>query len=213
MTPVPPVDKQAKSAEQLIPPSLRHRAPLQLHFSLKSGEPPPISCKRIHISEGETLVVQVMPPTDNAKVSISIEKPLHELLPVHGIVGKPYTTFYAEYTGYVDYKSFFTIPKVGRLHIAIADGIPNPPRIVVPVMVWPSFRTQLLGSSLALFGYSLFWLERKLASSSSWSDLFTSIFYEGEFVVEVFFVGLLFVIPIRLIGWAFGFMANNFIEE
>ena len=182
------------------PPSLLRRAPARVDITLRNGQCPQLSRRGVHLRAGRTLVVQVVPQHAAAKVEITAESPLHAAMPPQRIEGGPVPTHHAEYVGRSPLR-VFPLPVRGRVYISIADGRPKPPRITVPVIVWPSVGTLALwwlGIYIAIVAAR--WKDT-VAHSSSVRDVVPQVWNDVPFLVELLLFGGFVLIPLRVLGY------------
>ena len=93
------------------------------------------------------------------------------------------------------------LPITGRLHITVLDGQPNPHRMSIPVTVWPSVSTLLLWWLIAYLSILGTRWQSTLASSDSAFAIFPKLRADLPYLVELLLLGVLVIIPLRIIGW------------
>lgn len=182
------------------PPSLRRRAPARLNITLRSGLCPRVVSRRLHVRAGEAMTVRVVPPAEGVSVEIVHEPPLDVRMSATRSETGGEPTVQAEYIGRSPGR-MLPLPSTGRLRINLKDGWPEPRRVTVPVTVWPSVRT-LVGwwAVVALAVVGVRWKEVLARSSSVW-DIVPHVRTDATFLVELLALGVLVVLPLRLIGW------------
>jgi hypothetical protein len=181
------------------PPSLRRRAPARLDITLRSGRCPRMNRRRVHLRAGRTLFVQVVPQNPAAKVEITSEDPLIVVVPASRVDGGPAPTYHAEYTGRSRLR-VLPLPVSGRLHVSLADGHPNPFRVTIPVTVWPSAWTLLLWWVVAYFTIVGTRWQGAVAHSRSVWEVFPLLWGDLPFLIELMLLGVLVIVPLRLLG-------------
>jgi hypothetical protein len=85
-------------------------------------------------------------------------------------------------------------------YVSVADGLPNPPRITIPVTVWPSVGTLALwwlGVYIAIVAAR--WRDT-VAQSQSVRDVIPQVWNDMPFLLELLAFGALVLVPLRLIG-------------
>lgn len=185
---------------QLDPPSLRRRGPARLDVSVRSGEVPRIGRKRVHVWDGQTLIVQVVPQQPNTKVAIRADPPIIERFQQSS--GGPMPTFHAEFAGHFRFWRF-PFPSRSRIHVFIADGLPDPPCLRIPVMVWPSVATLCQWWLLAFAGIVGLRCRDAITGSRSIATVMTSVIEDLPFLGGVLISGFGFLVLVRLFGWVF----------
>jgi hypothetical protein len=106
--------------------------------------------RRVHLRAGRALVVKVVPQNPATHVRITAEKPLGIVAPVSRVEDGAVPTYHAEYTGRSRLR-VLPLPTTRKLHVSLADGLPNPIRVTIPVTIWPSVWTLVLWWLLAYF--------------------------------------------------------------
>lgn len=199
MTPAPAADAPRPTPAE--PPSLRRRAPVRLDVTLRTGQCPAMSRRRVHLRAGRTLVVRVVPPHAGAKVEIVAEAPVGVVMPVSRVEDGAVPSYHGEYTGRSALR-LAPLPVTGRLHISLSDGQAHPVRVTIPVTVWPSFGTLLvwwLLATAAILGAR--WQEVIARGNSPLTDAVSRVRGDFVFALELLLLGALVLVPLRVVGW------------
>jgi len=149
-------------------------------------------------------VVQVVSPGPAAKVEITTEAPLQTIVPNSQVGGGSVPTYHAEFTG-TSPLQIIPIPTTGKLHVSIIDGLPDPCRITIPVVVWPSHRTFVLWWLLAFLSIVGVRWQKTVAESETVTDMLRAMRKDLPHVLGLLALGFLIVIPIRMVGWLVSF--------
>lgn len=143
--------------------------------------------------------MRVVPPS-GAKVEIVAESPISAVMPADRIEGNSGPSYHGEYTGRSPLR-LIPLPTTGRLHISVHDGHPNPFRMTVPITVWPSVSTLVLWWVVAILGVLGTRWQSALATSDSPFTILTKVRDDASYLLELLVLGVLVVIPLRIIGW------------
>jgi hypothetical protein len=182
------------------PPCLRRRAPARIDLTLKSGRCVTIARRKVHLSAGQTVVLQVVPQTPAAKVEIAAEHPLQVIVPASRVEGNRVPMYHAEFSGRSPLR-IIPIPRTGNLHVTVIDGLPAPCRITIPVTVSPAYSTLVLWWVLAFLSIVGVRWQRTVANSNSFTDIRSAMWGDLPYLLALLIIGFLVLIPIRLIGW------------
>ena len=74
-------------------------------------------------------------------------------------------------------------------------------RVTVPVTVWPSYGTLALWWLLAYLGILGARWQEALARSDSALDIVPKVRSDSAYVLELLLLGIVLLIPLRVIGW------------
>lgn len=108
--------------------------------------------------------------------------------------------YHAEFSGRA-IMGVLPLPAMGKIHVSIADGRPEPVLVTIPVTIWPSFPNLIVWSlflSATIIG--LRWREA-LVHSRSIRDALPQLSDDVPFVVEILFLGFMTALCLRLLGW------------
>lgn len=182
------------------PPSLRQRGPARLNLALRTGRCPDMARSRVHVRAGRTLVVLVVPPAAGVKVEVTAEPPLLVSVPVSRVEGGPVPTYHAEYVGHTAGR-LSPFPTTVRLRVVVIDGRPDPFRLTIPVVIWPSVWTLLVWWTAAFLGIVWSRWQHTLAHGSSLRDVFPQLLEDAPYLFGLLSLGALVLVPLRLAGW------------
>jgi len=159
-----------------------------------------MSRRKVHLRAGQVFVLQVVPQSSTAKVDIAAELPLQTIMHASRVEGGPVPTYHAEFSGHSPLQ-IIPIPTTGKLHVSIIDGLPDPRRITIPVVVWPAHSTFLLWWVLAFLSIVGLRWQKTVADNERFTDILTAMWTDLPHLLGLLALGFLIVIPLRLIGW------------
>ena len=164
--------------------------------------------RRFHLLAGQCFILQVVPQSPSVKVEVAAESPLRTLVPANRLEGGPVPTYHAEISGRSILR-IIPIPTTGKLHITTIDGLPAPCRITIPITVWPAYSMLLLWWLLAFLGVIGVRGQRIAAEGKSYEDILKALWGDLPFSLGLLELGLLILIPLRLIGWLASFARSD----
>jgi hypothetical protein len=183
-----------------VPPSLRRRAPARIDITLKSGESPSMTGRKIQIQEGRTFVVQVVPQASTVKVEVAAEPPILTIVHASRIESGPIPTYHAEFSCRL-HRRVIPLPTTGKLHVTILDGQPSPRRVTIFFKVWPAYSSYLLWWFLVFLSIVGLRWERTIAREESFANILAVLWADLPHLLGLLALGILTVIPLRFIGW------------
>lgn len=199
VTSPPPLPSTGHTAAA-APPSLQRRAPAHIDITRRSGKALKVSRRRFHLKAGQTFVVEVWPPRPSVDVKIAAEPPLHTIVPASRIEGGPVPIYHAEFSGYLP-PQIIPIPKTGKVHATVIDGLPDPCRVTIPITVWPGYSMYVLWWLLAFLSIVGLRWRRIVADGDSFSDTLHALGRDFPHLLGLLALGSVIVIPLRLLGW------------
>jgi hypothetical protein len=157
--------------------------------------------RRVHVRAGRTLVVRVVPPAPEARIEVTAEPPLLSVVPTHRVGSGPTPTYHAEYVGHTAPR-ISPLPTTVCLRVVVIDGRHDPFRLTIPVTIWPSVGTLVLWWVAAYMGIvGLRWRDTLAHGHSVW-DVFPQIEADLPYLSGLLILGVIVLVPLRLVGWA-----------
>ena len=186
------------------PPSLRRRGPALLDFLDPAGESPPLTPGGFHLRSARqyTLRVRPQPPDDDGHVAQVAAEPgeaVQTLIPLTAAA----TPAGPEYTAAFSPLLRRPIPARTDIVVTLAHDAWGPLSVRVPVVVWPSFRTQLLWvltTVLAVLGARIkaLWGE----GGAPLLEVAQGVCRDLSFWLEALGLTAAGLILLRVVGWA-----------
>ncbi len=155
---------------------------------------------KLHLQAGRCFVVKVMPQSPAHKIEVTAEPPLLTIVPRNRIDGGPVPTYHAEFSGH-SLLGVVPLPRTGKVHITVIDGLPDPCRLTIPVTIWPAYSTWVLWWVLGFLSVVGLRWQRTVAGSQSFGDVFQAFWNDLPFLLMLLPLGFLLFIPVWFIGW------------